>query len=56
MIYYPIDIMKIYKGLKNGPINKKTIPFQKEKIMQNANISSEMSLEFFKIPKQGVKT
>ena len=47
-------IMKIHKGLKNGPINK-NIPFQKEKIMQNANISSEMSLEFFKIPKQGAK-
>ena len=30
MIYYPINIMNIYKGLKNGPINKKYTFLERE--------------------------
>ena len=44
-----------HKVLKNSPENKKLYHHLKEEIMQNPNISSEISFEFFKIPKKGAK-
>ena len=41
-------IIEIHKLLKNGPKNKKLYHHFKEEIMQNPNISSEMSFELSK--------
>ena len=47
--------MEIHKLVKIGPKSKNHTIFLKEEIMENLNMLSEISFDFFKIPQKAVK-
>ena len=53
LIQYPTYILKIHKSLNNCLINKNYTIFEKEKILNISNITSEIGLDLCKRTKNG---